>query len=253
MTTKERTAHANTQTFGLVLISAALLVAVLLTLVLFDGDDIALILVPAVAAVGATFVTWRFDSQWARALGIVGTVLSLGAFFLAFGLFHVFSPIEFVVALAYVLGFFMSLVGAVRALLAGGKGKQVPAYSGGRFRTTVLAVIGAAAVVSIAGFLLTKESVSDSESAGATALEMLKFEFNPGSSALPLDGKLLIQNSDPFVHDFTLDEMDIAVTVGPGSEALVDLSGLASGTYDYICSLHSDGETGMIGTIKISG
>jgi plastocyanin len=253
MTTKERTAHANTQTFGLVLISAALLVAVVLTLVLFDGEDIAFILVPTVAAAGAAFITWRFDNQWARAVGIVGTILSLGAFFLAFGLFHLFSPIEFVVALTYVLGFFMSLVGAVRALLAGRKGQQVPANSGGRLRTTVLAVIGVAAVVSVTGFLLTKESVDDSESAGATALEMVKFEFDPGSSSLPVDGKLLIQNNDPFVHDFTFDAMDIAVTVGPGSETLVDLSGLAAGTYDYVCSLHSDGETGMVGTITISG
>jgi len=253
MTTKERTAHANTQTFGLVLISAALLVAVVLTLVLFDGEDIAFILVPTVAASGAAFITWRFDNQWARAVGIVGTILSLGAFFLAFGLFHLFSPIEFVVALTYVLGFFMSLVGAVRALLAGRKGEREPANSGGRFRTTVLALIGVAAVVSVTGFLLTKESVDDSESAGATALEMVKFEFNPGSSAVPVDGTLLIQNADPFVHDFTLDALDVAVTIGPGSETLVDLSGLAAGTYDYICSLHSDGETGMIGSITISG
>ena len=170
MTTKERTAHANTQTFGLVLISAALLVAVLLTLILFDGEDIAFILVPTAAAAGAAFVTWRFDNQWARALGIVGTILSLGAFFLAFGLFHLFSPIEFIVALAYVLGFFMSLVGGVRALLAGRKGEQVPADSGGRFRGAVLAVIGVAAVISITGFLLTNESVDDSEAAGATVL-----------------------------------------------------------------------------------
>ena len=83
--------------------------------------------------------------------------------------------------------------------------------------------------------------------------EMVKFEFDPGSSALPVDGKLLIQNSDPFVHDFTLDDLDIAVSIGPGSEALVDLTGLTAGTYDYICSLHSDGETGMVGTIVISG
>ncbi len=129
----------------------------------------------------------------------------------------------------------------------------MPANSGGRFRTTVLAAIGVAAVVSIIGFLLTKESVDGSESAGATALEMVKFEFNPGSSAVPVDGTLLIRNSDSFVHDFTLDALDVAVTVGPGSETLVDLSGHATGTYVHICSLHSDGETGMIATITVSG
>jgi plastocyanin len=82
---------------------------------------------------------------------------------------------------------------------------------------------------------------------------MVKFEFNPGSSAVPVDGTLLIRNSDSFVHDFTLDALDVAVTVGPGSETLVDLSGHATGTYVHICSLHSDGETGMIGTITVSG
>ena len=253
MTDNERPAHAKTQTFGLALISAAGTVAVILTLVLFDGEDIAFILVPTAAAIGAAIVTWRFDRQWARALGLVGTVLSLGMFFMAFGLFHIFSPIEFVVALAYVFGFFISLVAGIGALVASRKDNRVPEQSPSRLRSSVVGIIGIAAVVSVTGFLLSRESVDDSEAAGATVLEMVKFEFDPGSSALPVDGKLLIQNADPFVHDFTLDELDVAVSIGPGSEALVDLTGLAAGTYDYICSLHSDGDTGMVGTVTVSG
>jgi plastocyanin len=253
MSDNERTAHAKTQTFGLALISAAGIVAVILTLVLFDGDDIAFLLVPAAAAIGAAIVTWRFDRQSARALGLVGTILSLGMFFLAFGLFHIFSPIEFIVALAYVSGFFISIVAGIGALVASRKDDRVPAQSSSRLRSSVVGIIGIAAVVSVTGFLLSRESVDESEAAGATVLEMVKFEFDPGSSALPVDGKLLIQNSDPFVHDFTLDDLDIAMSIGPGSEALLDLTGLTAGTYDYICSLHSDGETGMVGTIVISG
>jgi plastocyanin len=253
MTDNERTAHAKTQTFGLALISAAGIVAVILTLVLFDGDDIAFLLVPAVAATGATIVTWRFDRQWARVLGLAGTILSLGMFFLAFGLFHLFSPIEFIVALAYVAGFFISLVAGIGALVASRKDDRVPAKSSSRLRSSVVGIIGVAAVVSVTGFLLSRETVDESEAAGATVLEMVKFEFDPGSSALPVDGKLLIQNSDPFVHDFTLDDLDIAMSIGPGSEALIDLTGFTAGTYDYICSLHSDGDTGMVGTITISG
>jgi plastocyanin len=220
-------------------------------MILFDGEDIAFLLVPAAAAIGATFVTWRFDRQWARALGLVGTVLSFGMFFLAFGLFHIFSPIEFVVALAYFLGFFISLVAGIRALVSSRKGNMVPAKSPSRLRSSVMAIVGIAAVISVTGFLLTKESVDDAEAAGATVLEMLKFEFNPESSAVPVDGRLLIRNSDPFVHDFTFDTLNVAVSVGPGSETLVDLTGLAAGTYDYVCSLHSDGETGMVGTVTI--
>lgn len=249
----ERTAHATTQTFGLALISAALFVAVLLTLVLFDGEDLAFILVPAAAAVGAALVTWRIDRQWARALGLVGTILSLGGFFLGFGVLHIFSPIEFVIGLAYVLGFFISLVAGIRALVSSRRGDMVSEQGLSRLRSSALAVIGVAAVISITGFLLTKESVSDTEAAGATVLEMVKFEFSPDPSVLPAEGKLLIQNSDPFVHDFTLNELNVAVSVGPGGEVLVDLGDAAAGTYDYICTLHSDGATGMIGTITIEG
>lgn len=253
MADNERTAHASTQTFGLALVSAAGLAAVIMTLVLFSGEDIAVFLVPAALATGATYLTWRFDRQWARALGLAGTIVSLGMFFLAFGLFHIFSPIEFIVAVVYSLGFFISLVAGIRALVSSRKGDTVPAKSSSRVRSTVVAVVGVAAVISMTGFLLTKESVDEASAAGATVLEMVKFEFNPESSVVPVDGMLLIQNSDPFVHDFTLDDFNVATTIGPGSEALVDLTGMAAGTYDYVCSLHTDGETGMIGSITIEG
>jgi len=41
------------------------------------------------------------------------------------------------------------------------------------------------------------------------------------------------------------------MSVGPGSEALVDLTGLSPGTCQYICSFHSDGTEGMMGTLVV--
>jgi len=117
---------------------------------------------------------------------------------------------------------------------------------------TTSAMVSVAAVVSITGFVITRETVDDNEAAGATVLDMPKSEFEPLVSTLPVQGRLLIQNSDPLVHDFTLDELDLSVSIGPGSETLVDTSGLAPGTYDYFCSLHYDGTSGMAGTIVIS-
>jgi hypothetical protein len=91
----ERTAHSTTQVLGLGLITAALLAVVVLTLILFDGDDVAIFAVLATVGAVVTFLVWRFDKLWARILGMVATVvLGLGAFFLAFGLFQPFSPIE---------------------------------------------------------------------------------------------------------------------------------------------------------------
>ncbi|MEE8374880.1 MAG: cupredoxin domain-containing protein [Acidimicrobiia bacterium] len=114
-----------------------------------------------------------------------------------------------------------------------------------------MGLISVAAVISIVGFLFSMESVSEAEASGATTLEMANFEFDPTTAAVPLGGKLLVANSDAFAHDFTLEELDIYVYFGPGSEALVDLSAAAPGTYPYFCSLHSDGTEGMRGTLTI--
>ena len=95
--------------------------------------------------------------------------------------------------------------------------------------------------------------MSEAEAAGATPLNMVDFEFDPEDTVT--DGKLLIHNADPFAHDLTIDELDIYVYVGPGSDAIVDLNSAEAGTYDYFCSLHTDTATGegMTGRITIEG
>jgi plastocyanin len=253
MAEHQRTAHAATQTFGLALITAVFLTAMILTLILFGGGDIALFVILTALVGGAAFLTWRFDTQWARALGLVGTVLALGAFFFGFGIFQVFSPIEFVMGLAYVIGWVLSLVAGIRAILASRKDRTGPSLRESRTPVVVLGVIGVAAVVSVAGFLVTRQTVSDEEAAGATEIDMTNFEFDPETSSLAAGATILVKNSDPFAHDFTLDEFDISERLGPSSEVLIDLAGIAPGTYTYFCSLHSDGEEGMVGTIVIDG
>jgi plastocyanin len=83
---------------------------------------------------------------------------------------------------------------------------------------------------------------------------MTAFDFEPTPAAVPIGGRLLIVNADPFVHDFTLSQLGIAFDVGPGSESLLDLSSVAAGTYDYFCSLHSgsaEDPDGMRGSFTI--
>jgi plastocyanin len=253
MTTQQRTSHATTQTVGLATITATFLALMVVSLVLLDGDEIGVFIVFAALVGAATLVTWRFDRQWARAIGLAGTVVSLGGFFFAFGLFHVFSPIEFIAAVAYVIGVVVSLVGGIRAILASRKGRQGATRVEQRLPVVVAGIIGVAAVVSITGFLLTRQDVSDSDAAGAELIEMTKFAFDPDPSEVPADATLLVRNSDPFVHDITIEALDVSVTVGPGSEALVDLGEAAPGTYEYFCSLHWDGTSGMSGTLVIDG
>lgn len=245
-------AHWTTQAFGLALISAALLILTIVGLILFGAEDAAFIGLPAVVAVVVTVVVWRFDNAWALSLGVLATLGAMVTmFWLAFGLFQVFSPIEFIVGLVFLLGVVLSFVGGIMALFSRKKGDTGPTKRETRVRRGTMGLIGVAAVVSIVGFLFTMESVSEAEASGATTLEMANFEFDPLTSSMPSGGNLLVANSDAFAHDFTLEELGIYVYFGPGSEALVDLSGAAPGTYPYFCSLHSDGTEGMRDTVII--
>jgi plastocyanin len=253
MTDDLRPAHARTQTIGLILIASAFLFLVLLTFALFGGEDVAIFVVLTAIVAGVAYLTHRFDTQWARSLGLVGTILSLMFFFLGFGLFQIFSPIEFTVAVAYVLGIALSLVGGIRAILASRKDKAGPTSAEARLPRVVIGIVGVAAVVSVFGFIFTRQVVSDSEAEGATVIEMKNFEFNPENATTPSGSRVLLSNTDPFVHDFTVEDLDIDVTVGPKGEALVDLADVAPGTYEYFCSLHYDGTSGMHGTLIVGG
>ena len=252
MASQERTAHSTTQVFGLALISLALVTLALVDTVLLDGEDVAFFGLVAALLVVVTLIVWRFDKTWARVFGLVFTLLAAGLlFFLAFGIFQVFSPVEFIVGLLFVFGVVLAFVGGTRAITAARRGDDGPTEAETRLRTRVLSIIGVAAVISIVGFFFTRESVSDADAVGSVALEMTNFEFEPFSSSVPAEGKLLVHNADAFVHDFTLEALEIDVTIGPGSDALVDLSAAAPGTYDYFCSLHSDGTDGMRGTVTV--
>lgn len=252
MDSAQRTAHSMTQVFGLALIAAALLVVTVVSVFVFGAAEAIFPGVVTIVVVAGAYLVRRFDTTWARILGIVATLAALiTTFFFAFGILQVFSPLEFIVGLAYTLGVLIALVGGVMALVAGRKDKTGPTGGETRLRTVTLSLIGVAAVISVVGFFFTKSSVSAAQAAGATSVAMADFEFDPDNSSVASGEKVLLANGDAFAHDFTLDELDIYVYVGPGSEALVDVSGAAPGTYNYFCSLHSDGVEGMTGTITI--
>ena len=253
MESEMRTAHSATQRFGLLLLAAVGLTFVIISIATgAPTEDLVFAVVILAVVGGAAWVVGKFDATWARVVGLVATLaFAFMVWWLVFGLFQVFSPIEFIVGLLTLLGFFISLVGGIRALVSAGREETEDSDGGARFRKGVLAVLGAAAVISIVGFFVTKETVDAAAASGATPIEMVAFEFEPASSTVPEGATLLVRNTDPFVHDFTFDPFGIAVTIGPGSEVLVDLSSVPAGSYTYYCSLHSDGVTDMVGSITV--
>lgn len=253
MGSREPTANASVQLLGLSMMSVAMVVVVFVTwLVLGDTEDVAFLAIVAGVSVLASYLVWRFDRTWARIAGLVGT-LAVGAnvWWLTFGVFEVFSPLEFIVGLGFVVGFLVSLIWGIMALVSGSRDRTGPTNREQVVGRWVLGLVGVLSVISLVGFFFTRQTVSEAQAAGATALEMVDFEFEPQDAVS--SGRLLIHNADLFAHDFTLEELDIFVHVGPGSDAIVDLSSAPPGTYDYVCSLHTDPATGegMTGTITI--
>lgn len=255
MSDGERTRHGSLQILGLTMMSLAVVALIVVSLlVLGDTEDIGFFLVVGVVSIVVTFVVWRFDATWARIVGLIGT-LAVGAtvWWLAFGVFQIFSPIEFIVGLVMLFGILLALIWGIMALVSGMRGRIGPTKTDSLLRTWVPGIVGVLAVVSIVGFFFTRDTVSEAEAAGATSLNMVDFEFDPQDTAT--DGKLVIHNADPFAHDLTIDDLDVYVYVGPGSDAILDLNSAAPGTYDYFCSLHTNTETGegMTGRLTIEG
>jgi len=52
---------------------------------------------------------------------------------------------------------------------------------------------------------------------------------------------VLVRNDDPFLHTFTVEELDIDEAITPGSEVLVEIPD-ESGSYVVFCRPHSDPE-----------
>lgn len=250
MDSQEQTRRMTGQAFGLSLMAAVMVIVVILSFILFGGEDVATFLIATVLAGAGAFVTWRFHRLWARVIGLViALAVGLFTFWFAFGVFQPFSPLEFITGLGYLIGFFFALIGGI-AVLARRDGAPRK-----RLQTGALSLIGVLSMISIVGFFFTRSTVSEADAVGAVTLDMMDFEFAPGSTTVGAGEKLLLSNSDPFAHDLTLEEHDVYVHLGPGGETLVDLGNVPAGTYQYFCSLHTfeeDGvKEGMVGTITI--
>lgn len=242
----------STQAFGLALITASFGVILVGFLLFTEGDDAGIGAVLFVVGAVVTLMLRRFNRRWAVVVGLIITIAAAMAFFIAFGIFQPFSPVEFIGGLLYVLGFFFALVGGIMGLSRRRREAGV-GQTGVRIRQTAVGLVGVLAIVSVLGFFMTRTTVTAAEAADAAALDMANFEFVPAIPTVTTGQNLLLTNSDGFVHDFTIHELDIQVNFGPGSDAIVDLSDIPAGTYQFYCSLHSDGVSGMAGTLTIEG
>ena len=107
----------------------------------------------------------------------------------------------------------------------------------------------------------TSTSTSSSSSSAAVAdvtgkstfeIDQANFSFSPST----LDGSagqkitFTIKNVGSVPHTFTIDSMNIDVTVSPGSDTTVDVTFPTSGTVEFYCKFHK--ASGMTGTLGVA-
>jgi plastocyanin len=223
---------------GLVLLLATTLVFAAVILSMFP-EELGFVLLPLAVVGVVTLLAWRIDATWVRVLGILATLAFATMFFwVAFGLGHPASVLDFVPAVTFVLGTLLSLVGNIGAIVQ----RRAPRAMGSGERRTLqatAAVLGLAVVVSGTMALLGRTTVDPQLASDATVVEMRDFAFEPLTMEVDGGGQLLVANRDAFVHDLTVPDLDLEVTVNPRSEVLVDVPA-APGTYVVYCTLHSD-------------
>lgn len=222
--------------------AAALMLAAGIAWGLDIGDDAGFFALPIVAGLGGAWLVRRSRTLW-KVLGIVlGLLIALMLFWTAFGLAEPASFFDFVPGLLVVPGMLIALIAGVASIRSRTRGGASVASAEGGERTAatvVLAGVGVLAAVSAVLTISGRETVSDADAASADVVVDLKdFEFDQASYDAAGGATILVRNSDPFLHTFTIEALDIDVEITPGSEKLITVPSTA-GTYVLYCRPHT--------------
>jgi plastocyanin len=226
-------------TLGFLMAAAGPLLLLVASLLFgLDAGDAAFLVLPAAfGLIGAYLV--RRPSTVAKAIAIVLAVFTFGlVFWMAFGLALPGSFLDFVPGILLLPGVLLAIGGSITSLRSAKRGRA----SGPGERRAALTIVGALGVLAALSLVLTvtsRETVDDEAAANADVVVDLKdFKFDEDAYEVAGGGTVLVKNSDPFVHNFTIDALDIDVDLGPGSEKLVAIPD-EPGTYIVYCEPHT--------------
>lgn len=243
---RARPVYTRVQALGLGLVGTTLTVIAVLVIVTDPAStgEVLVYLAPvAIATLAAGWLAWRF-STWARVVGVVvGLAAAAMLTWTVHGLAAADSVADFSLGVGVWVGVLLGVGGGLAALASGRRGRLEAARTVAERRLMhgAVALVGAAVATSSVLTVVGRTAVDPTVAAGAPAVEMTGFAFEPAEIHVDAaDARLVVTNRDPFVHDFTVPALGAAVRLTPRSTASLDLSGAAPGTYTVYCTLHSD-------------
>ena len=241
---------------GLITIAATVVVLGIVQLGSGDTSNVVFLIINLGVSLIVAGLIWRSGS-WALVLGaiagLLGIVLVYGSYLItASGSFN--SIFDFGAAVVATVGSVVAPVGSVVALMQIRRGRVRVAATAMERNTVrgVAVVVAVVVVVSGVVTLAARDTVTAAERAGAIELLMKRTEFK----TMELSAKagetlrLVLKNDDLYIHTFTIDELDIDVTIGPRGEKALELTAPSKGTFEYTCTI--PGHESMTGTLKVS-
>lgn len=260
---RPRPVFTRTQVLGLLLMAAGPALSWIVEIAALGAEALGLFAIigpPIVLSLLGAGLVWRFGT-WARVLGIILGLALLGMFgpFLIGGLTTINSVFDFVPALLAIVGALIAVVAGVAAIVRRADLAVEATDTERRIQTVGMAVLVVLAAVSGLATWLGVQQVDEEVRAGSTQVAMDEFAFQPDTMQVAAGEptRIVLHNSDHVLHTFTIDDLDVDVTVTPGSEGFVELTA-EPGTYRIYCRPHSDPdvedpeEAGMVATLEVN-
>lgn len=245
---------------GFALVTLTGVVASLYELLTGDTASLAFSLPILIIGLLVTGALLRFG-VWAQVLaGILSlAVLALLLPFSTFVLMHPEDGGNFIPSVLLVVGAALAFVGCIVSLVQ--RRRHALRESASPVESAavkvVLAALAVVAALSVIMSVTARTTVSAETKASALGVEITSFSFLPNHLEVkPGDMvRIVVKNSDPTLHTFTLPEAGVDTAVPPGSEKLIEFKSPAAGVYRWYCIPHSDpgpnGRTGMVGVLQV--
>jgi FtsP/CotA-like multicopper oxidase with cupredoxin domain len=88
----------------------------------------------------------------------------------------------------------------------------------------------------------------------AVTVDLTEFALTPAAVSVPAGGSIEVTNSGSVAHNLSITGADLATAdLQAGDSETLDLGDLAPGTYDLLCTIPGHADSGMTGTLTVTG